>query len=153
MPENTVTTPLAPMQPEDVTASFAYIRAMQAGDIDTARRTADADAEPRMPELLADIATRIVLPVTEIRPMHGIDPEPVDDSFALETLGRVFVSSLRSWARSGPDAAEGIARTVIDFITQFFTEDHENVADVLRQVEAAGMRQAMQAHPAHRPTA
>ncbi|GGT69472.1 hypothetical protein GCM10010207_80050 [Streptomyces atratus] len=36
MPENTVTAPLAPMAPDDIASAFAYIRAMQAGDIDTA---------------------------------------------------------------------------------------------------------------------
>lgn len=41
MPENTVTTSLAPMEPHDVAAAFAYIRAMQAGDIDTACAIAD----------------------------------------------------------------------------------------------------------------
>ncbi|MFM9701061.1 hypothetical protein [Streptomyces europaeiscabiei] len=30
MPENTVTTPLAPMAPDDIASAFAYIRAMQA---------------------------------------------------------------------------------------------------------------------------
>ncbi|MFF0437518.1 hypothetical protein ACFYU9_35560 [Streptomyces sp. NPDC004327] len=38
---------------------------------------------------------------------------------------------------------------VADTITRF-TEDHGDVADVLRQLEAAGMKQAMEAHPAHR---
>ncbi|MGW4103092.1 hypothetical protein [Streptomyces sp. NPDC004976] len=36
MPENTVTTPLAQMEPEDVADAFDYIRALQARDIDTA---------------------------------------------------------------------------------------------------------------------
>ncbi|MFD8013623.1 hypothetical protein [Streptomyces sp. NPDC058955] len=44
MPENTVTAPLAPMEPGDVAAAFAYIRAMQADDIDTACQVADHTA-------------------------------------------------------------------------------------------------------------
>ncbi|MFE1265609.1 hypothetical protein ACFW5X_34505 [Streptomyces albogriseolus] len=41
MPENTVTTLLAPMEPEDVAVAFAYIRALQADDIDTACAVVD----------------------------------------------------------------------------------------------------------------
>ncbi|MFB6482370.1 hypothetical protein ACFCXF_33960 [Streptomyces virginiae] len=33
------------------------------------------------------------------------------------------------------------------------TEDHGDVADVLHQLEAAGMKQAMEAHQAQRTTA
>jgi hypothetical protein len=33
------------------------------------------------------------------------------------------------------------------------TEEHGDVADVLRQLEAAGMKQAMEAHPVRRTTA
>ncbi|MEU0214505.1 hypothetical protein ABZ281_05040 [Streptomyces sp. NPDC006265] len=145
MPETT-TMPLAPMTPHAAISAFNYLRAVQADDVEAAREF--AGAEPQMPELLVDVATRIVVPVTAIRAMHGIDPEPVDDSFALEALGRVFVSSLRIWAQAGPDTAEGVARAVIDFVVQFFTEDHEDVADVLRQLEAVGVGQALDAHPA-----
>ncbi|MEU1298030.1 hypothetical protein ABZ439_37190 [Streptomyces sp. NPDC005840] len=41
MPENTVTAPLAPMEPKDVADTFAYIRALHAGDIDAASMVAD----------------------------------------------------------------------------------------------------------------
>ncbi|MFD0008482.1 hypothetical protein ACFVJ4_39760 [Streptomyces sp. NPDC127178] len=68
-------------------------------------------------------------------------------TFALEALGRVFVTSLRIWAQAGPDTAEGIARAVIGFAAQFLTEDHEDVADTLRQLEAVGVGQALDAHP------
>ncbi|MFF9811581.1 hypothetical protein ACF1G5_42015 [Streptomyces coeruleorubidus] len=63
-------------------------------------------------------------------------------------LGRVFVTSLRIWAQAGPDTAEGIARAVIDFAQQFLTEDHADVADTLRHLEAVGVGQALDAHPA-----
>ncbi|MEU6603063.1 hypothetical protein [Streptomyces flaveolus] len=55
---------------------------------------------------------------------------------------------LRIWAQAGPDTAEGIARAVIDFAQQFLTEDHEDVADTLRQLEAVGVCQALDAHSA-----
>ncbi|MGW0424683.1 hypothetical protein [Streptomyces sp. NPDC003015] len=132
------------MTPHAAISAFNYLRAVQADD---ATPPASSPA-PNRRLLLVDIATRIVVPVTAIRAMHGIDPEPVDDSFALEALGRVFVSSLRAWAQAGPDAAEGIARVIIDFATQFFTEDHEDVTDVLRQLEEVGVGQALDAHPA-----
>ncbi|WP_258056111.1 hypothetical protein [Streptomyces sp. Ru62] len=51
-------------------------------------------------------------------------------------------------AQAGPDTAEGIARAVIDFAKQFLTEDHEDIADTLRQLEAVGVGQALDAHPA-----
>ncbi|MFD5714099.1 hypothetical protein ACFWHW_27625 [Streptomyces pharetrae] len=123
---------------------FSYLRAVQADDVDAARDF--ADAEPRMPELLVDVAERIVVPVTAL---PGPEPgEPCADTFALEALGRVFVTSLRIWAQAGSDTAEGIARAVIDFARQFLTESHEDVADTLRQLETVGVGQALDAHPA-----
>jgi hypothetical protein len=138
------TTPLAPMTPHAAISAFNYLRAVQADDVDAAREF--AGAEPRMPELLVDVAERIVVPVTALPgPEAG---EPCADTFALEALGCVFVTSLRIWAQAGPDTAEGIARAVIDFTQQFLTEDHEDVADTLRQLEAVGVGQALDAHPA-----
>ncbi|WP_260868105.1 hypothetical protein [Streptomyces sp. SAJ15] len=97
------------------------------------------------PELLVDVAERIVVPVTALPdPETG---EPCEDTFALEALGRVSVTSLRIWAQAGPDTAEGIARAVIDFAQQFLTKDHQDVADTLRQLEAVGVGQALDAHP------
>ncbi|MET7435409.1 hypothetical protein ABZT16_41895 [Streptomyces flaveolus] len=40
---------------------------------------------------------------------------------------------------------------VVDFAAQFLTEDREDVADTLRQMEAAGVGQALDAHPHRRP--
>lgn len=94
----------------------------------------------RVPELLADVAARIVVPVTA-QPDVGAG-EPCEDTFALEALARVFVASLRIWAQPGPDAVEGIARAVIDFAAQFLTEDHEDVASTLRQLETVGVGQS-----------
>ncbi len=99
-----------------------------------------------MPELLVDVAERIVVPVTALPGPAA--SEPCEDTFALEALGRVFVTSLRIWAQAGPDTAEGIARAVIDFAQQFLTEDAEDVTDTLRQLEAVSVSQALEAHPA-----
>ncbi|MCF3105352.1 hypothetical protein IPZ58_27710 [Streptomyces roseoverticillatus] len=132
------------MTPDAAISAFNYLRAVQADDTEAAREF--AGAEPRMPELLVDVAERIVVPITAL---PGPDAgEPCTDTFALEALGHVFVTALRTWAQAGPDAAEGIARAVIDFARQMLTEDHEDVADVLRQLEAVGVGQALDAHPA-----
>jgi hypothetical protein len=138
------TTPLTPMAPHEAISTFSYLRAVQADDGDAAHEF--ARVAPRMPELLVDAAERIVVPVTA--PPGPEAGEPCADTFALEALGRVFVASLRTWAQAGPDTAEGIARVVIDFAQQFLTEDHEDVADTLRQMEAVGVGQALDAHPA-----
>jgi hypothetical protein len=80
------TTPFTPMTPHAAISAFNYLRAIQADD---------ADAEPWMPELLVDVATRIVVPVTAL---PGPDAgEPCEDTFALEALGRAFVTSPRIW--------------------------------------------------------
>ncbi|MFE3931878.1 hypothetical protein [Streptomyces sp. YIM B13508] len=47
-----------------------------------------------------------------------------------------------------PDKAGCIACAVTDFAQQFLTEDHEDVADTLRQLEAVGVVQAPDAYPA-----
>ncbi|MEU0061278.1 hypothetical protein [Streptomyces sp. NPDC006334] len=137
------TTPLAPMTPHEAISAFSYLRAVQADDVDAAREF--AGGEPRMPELLVDAVERIVVPHRAARPEAG---EPCADTFAPEALGCVFVTSLRIWAQAGPDTAEGIARSVIDVTQQFLTEDHEDLADTLRQLEAVGVGQALDAHPA-----
>ncbi|MFG2977770.1 hypothetical protein ACGFYY_32860 [Streptomyces sp. NPDC048331] len=142
MPETTAL-PLAPMTPHTAISAFGYLRAVQAGDVEAAREF--AGAEPRMAELLVDVVERIVVPVTALPgPEEG---EPSTEMFALEALGRVLVTSLRMWAQTGPDTAEGIARSVAEFVQQFLTDDHEDVAEVLRQLEAVAVGQALAAHP------
>ncbi|MCP3771038.1 hypothetical protein [Streptomyces sp. MAR25Y5] len=50
---------------------------------------------------------------------------------------------------AGTYAAEGIARAVIAFVAQILTEeDREDVSDVLRELDAIGVGQALDAHPA-----
>jgi hypothetical protein len=57
MPENTVTAPLAPTEREDVANAFAYIRALQAGDIDTACAVIEDPGGLEMRRLLLDVWT------------------------------------------------------------------------------------------------
>lgn len=143
--QNPTTVPLTPMTPDAAISAFKYLRAVGAGDTEAAAEF--AHAEPRMATLLVDVAERIVVPVTA---MCGLDPDPCDDSFALEAVGQVLVATLRSWAQAEPGAAADITYAVIGFVAQVLTqEDHgEYVADVLRQLEAVGVGQALDAHPA-----
>ncbi|MEU1129545.1 hypothetical protein ABZ383_06710 [Streptomyces sp. NPDC005900] len=48
--------------------------------------------------------------------------------------------------------APGIAQTIARITDNIITENRGDVTDVLRQLEAAGMKQAMEAHPLHRTT-
>ncbi|EYT77946.1 hypothetical protein CF54_40055 [Streptomyces sp. Tu 6176] len=147
MPENTVTTALAPMELNDVVAAFAYIRAMQAGDIDSACTVAD-DTGPELHRLLLDVAARVFIPITAVDDHDG---EPCAHSFLAAALGRLLLELLcRGVCLAN---APGVARTIILFTDNVLTEDHGDVAAVLRQLEAAGMRQAMEAaHSAHHRT-
>jgi hypothetical protein len=147
MPENTVPAPLAPMEPDDVAATFAYIRALQADDIDTASAVAD-DTGPELHRLLLDVAARIIIPITAVDDHDG---ELCEHSFLAAMLGRLLLELLCHGVCLG--GLPGIADTITRFTENILTEDHGDVADVLRQLEAAGMKQAMEAHPAHRTTA
>ncbi|MFJ7201721.1 MULTISPECIES: hypothetical protein [unclassified Streptomyces] len=89
---------------------------------------------------------------TEV-PGTGVEQDDVGagqhGSFALFELGLCFLATLRSWHKqAGTDAAAGIALAVIRFATQILTENHEDVADILRQLNAVALGQAMEAHPA-----
>ncbi|WP_460074125.1 hypothetical protein [Streptomyces sp. YKOK-I1] len=147
MPENTVTTTLAPMEPEDVLAAFAYIRAMQASDIDTACVVAD-DTGPELHRLLLDVAARVFIPITAV---DDHDEEPCAHSFLAAALGRLLLELLCHGVCLG--GLPGVADAISRFTENILTEDNGDVADVLRQLEAAGVKQAMEAHPAHRTTA
>ncbi|MFL4910830.1 hypothetical protein ACJ6WF_49030 [Streptomyces sp. MMS24-I2-30] len=149
MPENTVTASLAPMEPHDVAAAFAYIRALQANHIDAAGAVAN-DIGPEMRRLLLDVAARIFIPVTAV---DDCDGEPCPHSFLAAALGRLLLEVLCEGDGACLAFPPGIAQTIIRFTENILTEDHGDVADVLRQLEAAGLKQAMEAHPAHRTTA
>ncbi|MGW2892311.1 hypothetical protein ACWDDN_44855 [Streptomyces griseoruber] len=149
MPENTVTASLAPMEPGDVAAAFAYIRALQANDIDAAGAVA-YDIGPEMRRLLLDVAARIFIPVTAV---DDCDGEPCPHSFLAAALGRLLLEVLCHGDGACLAFPPGIAQTIVRFTENILTEDRGDVADVLRQLEAAGLKQAMEAHPAHRATA
>ncbi|MEU8294608.1 hypothetical protein [Streptomyces pseudogriseolus] len=142
MPENTVTTPLAPMEPEDVADAFTYIRAMQAGDIDTACVIAD-DTGPELHRLLLDVAARVFIPVTAVDDHDG---EPCAHAFLAAALGQLLLDTLSHADGTCLAFPPGIAQTIIRFTETILTDDHGD-ADVLRQLEAAGMKQAMEARP------
>ncbi|MFJ9634736.1 hypothetical protein ACIRU8_44315 [Streptomyces sp. NPDC101175] len=143
------TEPLTPMHPADVAGAFAYIRALQARDIDTAGAVAN-DAGPELRRLLLDVAARIVIPVTAV---DDCDGEPCPHSFLAAALGRLLLEVLRHGDGACLAFPPGIAQTIVRFAENILTEDQGDVADVLRQLEAAGMKQAMETHPAHRTTA
>ncbi|MFF8387316.1 hypothetical protein ACF053_27250 [Streptomyces kanasensis] len=90
MPENTVTTPLAPMEPDDIAAAFAYIRALQADDIGTACVVADYTG-PELHRLLLGVAARVTIPITAVDDHDG---EPCAHSFLAAALGRLLLELL-----------------------------------------------------------
>ncbi|MFB6826864.1 hypothetical protein ACFCXA_35335 [Streptomyces virginiae] len=102
-----------------------------------------------MAELLVDVVERIFVPV----PVTAL-PGPARKKASRprrcspwRPSGGSWWTSLRMWAQTGPDTAEDIARIVAEFVLQFLTDDHEDVAEVLRQLEAVGVGQALAAHP------
>ncbi|MEU9616477.1 hypothetical protein AB0D56_33755 [Streptomyces sp. NPDC048209] len=141
MPENTVTAPLAPMEPEDVVDAFDYILALQAGDIDTACAVADATG-PELHRMLLDVAARIFIPITAVDDHDG---EPCAHSFLSAALGRLLLELLAE--KECLAGVPGAAHLITRFTENILTEDHGDVAEVLRQLEAAGIKQAMEAHP------
>ncbi|WP_327328768.1 hypothetical protein OG735_41645 (plasmid) [Streptomyces sp. NBC_01210] len=146
MPETAIASPLSPMTPDAVMSAFNYLRAVEAGDTEAAAEF--TATEPRMPELLLEVAERLVIPVTSL-PDRNQEEAPCDDSFALFELGICFLGTLRSWhEQAGADAAADIALAVIRFTTQILTENHEDVVDILHQLNAVALGQAMEAHPA-----
>ncbi|MFD5098311.1 hypothetical protein [Streptomyces albidochromogenes] len=145
MLENTVTAPLAPMEPEAVADAFAYIRALQAHDIDTACAVIEETGGMEMRRLLLDVAARVFIPITAV---DACDGEPCAHSFLAAALGRLLLEVLCHGDGACLAFPPGIADTIVRFTENILTEDHGDVADVLRQLEAAGMKQAMEAHPA-----
>jgi hypothetical protein len=132
MPENTVTAPLAPMEPDDVAATFAYIRALQSDDIDTACAVAD-DTGPELHRLLLDVAARVFIPITAANDHDG---EPCAQSFLAAALGRLLLELLCHGVCL--DGLPGIADTITRFTENILTEDHDDVSDVLRHRRPQG---------------
>ncbi|MCX4792110.1 MULTISPECIES: hypothetical protein [unclassified Streptomyces] len=140
MPETTATEILTPMHPDDVFSAFAYIRAVQARDIDTASMVVK-ELGTELHWLLLDIAERVIVPVTALDDQNE---ELRADPFALEALGRILLEVLRDGDALCPTVGTAIARTVIRFAEKILTEEGQDVADVLAQLQAAGVEQAMQ---------
>jgi len=91
------TTPLAPVTSHTAISAFNCLRAVRADDVGAAREF--VGAEPRMPELLFDAVEHLVVPVTALP--GSAAGEPGEDALAPEALGRVFVTSLQTWAQAG----------------------------------------------------
>jgi|tagenome__1003787_1003787.scaffolds.fasta_scaffold20781204_2 hypothetical protein len=144
MSQTPAVAPPAPMSPNAVMTAFHYVQSLQEGDIETAGML--ANAEPRLLTLLIDVADRIVTPITAL-PSAG-EGDPCRDSFALEALGRIFLTRLRAEDDLCPASVPGIARAIIRFVEEILTEDGQDVADVLEQLETAALRQAHEAHRA-----
>ncbi|MGP3691113.1 hypothetical protein ACTVZO_41680 [Streptomyces sp. IBSNAI002] len=144
MPETT-TAPLTPMTPYEVMITFNYLRAVEAGDTETAAKI--ARAEPHMAALLLEIAQCVIVPATDL-PNRVQGVEPCDDSVALFELGICLLGTLRSWhEQAGADAAAGIALAITRFIAQILTTNEEDVAEALHQMNAVALGQALEAHP------
>ncbi|WP_148835834.1 hypothetical protein [Streptomyces sp. sk2.1] len=132
MPQSPADALFEPLTEEAVASAFDYLRAVQAGDARTAGDL--VVAEPRMPAFLTGIAEGIVEAGTSL---PGPDDDaPTWDSFTLEALGKVFLHALRNWQQAGPDAAPGIAQTVISFVTAILCEEHDDIAHALAVYES-----------------
>ncbi|MBV7672681.1 hypothetical protein STHAL_24855 [Streptomyces halstedii] len=135
------------MEPDDVAAAFAYIQAWHTRDIDTASAVADDIGPEKLYRMLLDVAARVFVPTTA---PDDHDGEPCAHSFLGAALGRLLLElACHSVCLA---SSRGIADTIVRFTESILTEDHGDVADVLRRLEAAGMRQAMEALPGHRTT-
>ncbi|MEU3400641.1 hypothetical protein [Streptomyces filamentosus] len=113
---------------------------MQADDIDTACAVA-TDTGPELRRLLLDVAARIFIPVTAVDDGDG---EPCAHSFLAAALGRLLLEVLSHADGACLAFSPGIAQTIIRFTENILTEEHSDVADVLHQLEDAGMKQAME---------
>ncbi|MGP3691114.1 hypothetical protein ACTVZO_41685 [Streptomyces sp. IBSNAI002] len=131
MHQNSAATPFIQLTEESVASAFSYLRAVQADDAQAA--TELVAAEPRMPTLLAAVAKNIVRERTSLPGPD--DYEPTWDTFDLVALGNVFLNALHTWQQAGPDAAQGIARTLLEFITVILSEEQDDVANYLNVFE------------------
>ncbi|MEU9298467.1 hypothetical protein [Streptomyces sp. NPDC048266] len=150
MPENTVTVPLARWSCRtSPTPSPASGRGRPGTSTSPAR-----SPTPRWPEfhrLLLDVAARVFIPVTAV---DDCDGEPRAHSFLAAALGRILLEMLCHGVCLANEP--GAADTLVRFSENILTEDHGDVPDVLRQLEVAGMEQAIAAAPGapdHRVTA
>ncbi|GEK01935.1 hypothetical protein [Streptomyces sp. 1-11] len=77
--------------------------------------------------------------------MDDCDGEPCTHSFLAAALGRLL-DVLCHGDGACLAFTPGIAQTIVRFTENFFTEDHGDVADVLRHLETAGGKETMEAH-------
>ncbi|HUR06636.1 MAG TPA: hypothetical protein VM347_29100 [Nonomuraea sp.] len=91
MSQAPATAPLPLMTPDSVMTAFNFLRSLQVGDTEMARVT--ERVEPRLRELLIDVAERIVPPITALPSAN--EGDPCTASFALEALRRVVLTTLR----------------------------------------------------------
>lgn len=107
-----LTPPRTPLTPEQVERGFDYLLALQMGG--GAAVAGRAEADPELAFVLLRLAEDIIWLVT------AVDEETTDpcaDSFALDEVGCVLLSTLRYWARDSPTTAvPGIARSIIRFV-------------------------------------
>ncbi len=69
------------------------------------------------------LAENIVFPVTGVLG----DGEPHDDSFALDEVGCILLSTLRDWAHDSPTTAvPGISRSIIRFIENLIPDPDDD---------------------------
>ncbi|MEH0420542.1 hypothetical protein [Streptomyces sp. B21-083] len=116
-----------PLTPEQVERGFDYLLTLQMGGGSAVAGRAEAD--PELAFILLRLAEDIVWPVTTL----DAEADPCADSFALDEVGCVLLSSLRDWARDSPTtAALGIARSIIRFTANVIPDpDHADTADTL----------------------
>ncbi|MFG2623150.1 hypothetical protein ACGFXC_36630 [Streptomyces sp. NPDC048507] len=121
MPENTVTAPLAPMQPDDVADAFAYIRALHTSDIDTAGAVADDIGPEKLYRLLVDVAARVFIPITAVDDHDG---EPCAHSFLAAALGRLLLELACHGVclASSRGIADTITRLVVEGVNGFWLD-------------------------------
>ncbi|WP_327348962.1 hypothetical protein [Streptomyces europaeiscabiei] len=131
-----------PLTPEQVERGFDYLQALQTGG--GAAVAGRAEADPELAFVLLRLAEDIIWPVTAV---DG-EADPCADSFALDEVGCVLLSTLRDWARDSPTtAAPGIARSIIRFTVSVLPDpDHGDTADTL---EAMRDERLVLAHAVH----
>jgi hypothetical protein len=109
-------------------SGFDHLLALQTGG--GAAVAGRAEADPELAFVLPRLAEDIVWPVTAV---DGETTDPCADSFVLDEVGYVLLSTLRDWAQASPTtAAPGIARSIIRFTANVIPDpDHEDTTDTL----------------------
>ncbi|MFH9983971.1 hypothetical protein ACH4ND_33155 [Streptomyces sp. NPDC017179] len=145
MSQTAATTLFGPMTPDAVRSAFSYLRAVEADDAEAAAEL--AAQEPELTQMLLDVAQRVIVPVTVL--IRDREEEPNASSFALAELGGVLLDALYFWqGETGPQVTEFLATSIIHFIEQILTQEHETVGAVLHHLQDVALGQALDAHPA-----